>query len=328
MRDIFKLDPSCENPSIGSHSVKNATALSQIEEGGHVIEMRMNFRAQPPRPELRSIGRNDASTFPGFCQQHDSEIFKAIDTKPLDIEDEQQLFLLAYRSVSRELHAIMDGAVRVQGGLNFLVESGDVRPDETSGPMITASVQLLKSWGMYKYRSKFYDSTILRKRFDGIKHSAFIIENEKPVLAASSFFSVKPPKRPGHLFPGVSLNVVPTTESKTIVVFSYASEHSRDVRKYIAPIILTKGDARKRRLSEMIVYQQRIFSFHQARSHRGPPTNGAQSKRRSLDQCCKMQTRSKTRSLCCSNRDRGWRAKVVSSWTALVAFGSEMRYLL
>lgn len=250
---------SCENASINSHSVQNATALSLIEEAGHVIEMRMNFSAQPPRPELRSIGRNDASTFPGFCQQHDTEIFKPIDTKPLDIEDEEQLFLLAYRSVSRELLAVMDGAIRVQGGLNFLVENGVVRSDETSAPMVQATVQLLRSWGMYKYRNRFYDSAILRKRFGQIKHSVFAIEGEKPVLAASSFFSVKPPKRPGHLFPGVSLNVVPMTQSKTVVVFSYASDHSGDVRKYIAPIILAKGGAQKQRLSEMIVYRAENF---------------------------------------------------------------------
>jgi hypothetical protein len=250
---------SCESPSISSHSVQNATALSQIEEGGHVMEMRMNFSAQPPQPELRSIGRNDASTFPGFCQKHDSEIFKPIDTKPLDVKDGEQLFLLAYRSVSRELHAIMDGAVRVQGGLEFLVKSGEVEADKPSGPMVEATVHLLKSWGMYKYRSKFYDSAILHRRYDGIKHSVFAIEDEKPVLAASSFFSVKPPKRPGHLFPGVSLNVVPQTASKATVVFSYASEHSGDVRKYIAPIILATGDARKHRLSEMIVYRTENF---------------------------------------------------------------------
>lgn len=250
---------SCDSPSIRSHSVQNASALSQIEEGGHVVEMRMNFSTEPPRPEFRSIGRNEASTFPGFCQQHDTEIFKPIDTKPLDIEDAEQLFLLAYRSVSRELHAIMDGAVRVQGGLNFLVKRGEVRPDETSRPMVEATVQLLKSWGMYKYRLKFYDSTLVHNRFSEIKHSVFTIENEKPVLAASSFFSVKPPKRPGHLFPGVSLNVVPLTESRAAVVFSYAPEHSGDVRRYIAPIILAKDHARKHRLSEMIIYRAENF---------------------------------------------------------------------
>lgn len=250
---------TCENPSIRSHSVQNASALSLIEEDGHVMEMRMNFNVEPPQPEFRSIGRNDASTFPGFCQTHDADIFRPIDTKPLDVMDLEQLFLLAYRSVSRELHAIMDGAVRIQGALNFLVETGEVPSNEASGPMIEATVQLLKSWGMYKYRSKFFDSAILRKQFGGIKHSVFKFENEKPILAASSFFSIKPPKRPGHLFPGVSLNVVPTSISESLVVFSYASEHSGDVRRYIAPIILSTGETRKLRLSEMIVCRAENF---------------------------------------------------------------------
>lgn len=252
-------DWCCDNPAIKAHSVQNATALSLIAENGHVSEIRLNFSSEAPAAAFQLVGKNNASTFPGLCGNHDATIFAPIDKKPLNTDDPEQLFLLAYRSVTRELHAIMDGGLRIQGALNFLVEKGQVPSDEASPPIVQATVQLLKSWGMYKYRLKYFDNDLRAHRFKNVKHSVFSIEHEKPVLAASSFFSVKPPKKPGASFPGVCLNVIPISMSKTVVVFSYASAHSGDVRKYISSVILSKGDLKKQRLSEMIVYRAENF---------------------------------------------------------------------
>jgi hypothetical protein len=52
-----------------------------------------------------SAGRNEASTFTGLCSAHDADLFRPIDTRELDVNDREQFFLLAYRSVTREVHA-------------------------------------------------------------------------------------------------------------------------------------------------------------------------------------------------------------------------------
>ncbi|MEJ7593293.1 MAG: hypothetical protein WKF77_17250 [Planctomycetaceae bacterium] len=53
---------------------------------------------------FEDIPVKQASTFPGFCQRHDSEIFRPIDDAPWNGSD-QQRFLLAYRALCGEAYA-------------------------------------------------------------------------------------------------------------------------------------------------------------------------------------------------------------------------------
>ncbi|MEG7524635.1 MAG: hypothetical protein M3H12_16330, partial [Chromatiales bacterium] len=53
------------------------------------------------RIAAKEIGVGVASTFAGFCQKHDNELFKPIDDPYLAPNDEQ-VFLYAYRCLCRE----------------------------------------------------------------------------------------------------------------------------------------------------------------------------------------------------------------------------------
>ena len=59
---------------------------------------------------FKSVGRNDATTFTGLCSEHDRRMFEPIDKATINVLDEEHLFLFAYRSVLRELHADATGA--------------------------------------------------------------------------------------------------------------------------------------------------------------------------------------------------------------------------
>ena len=254
------LDPTltCEHDAIKAHSVQNANALSLIGEDNHVYELKMRNTGGEPVCVFQKVGRNNASTFTGYCQQHDTEIFRPIDTKPLATDDLEQLFLIAYRSVTRELHATMEGAMRVQGAYQNLVATGKDSGTEPSPAAVEATQHFLKAWGVWKYRYKYFDKDIFRSRFGNIKHSIFKIENEQPILTASSFFSVdhKPWGKP---FAAVIVNVVPTSPTETVVIFSYASEHSGKARKYVAPVILAEGQEQKYELSYLLVNRAENF---------------------------------------------------------------------
>jgi len=254
------LDPTltCEQEAIKAHSVQNATALSFIEEDNHICELKMRIADGQSVCEFQKVGRNVASTFTGLCGEHDAEIFRPIDTKPLDTSDPEQLFLLAYRSVTRELHATMEGAMRIQSAYNRQVERGEVPGDEPSEIGIEATQHLLKAYGAWNYRHKHFDQALLQRRFDAIKHSVFVIKDEPPILAASSFFSVdhKPWGKP---FAAIALNIVPTSSSETVVVFSYAAPHSGKARRHVAPIMLRKGRERKFELSCLLIDRAENF---------------------------------------------------------------------
>ncbi|PKR56855.1 hypothetical protein [Thalassospira lohafexi] len=254
------LDPtfSCKKPAIKAHSVQNATSLGFIAEKNHVCELRMRIKNGQPECVFERVGRNQASTFMGLCAEHDAEIFRPIDTNPLSLDDKEQLFLIAYRSVTRELHVVMEAAMRLQMVLQRQVTAGVVSKDAPSPAMIEATAHMIKAWGVWKHRFEFYDQPFVKSQFAQILHSSFIIENANPVLASSSFFSVDE-KGWGKRFAAVTLNVIPTSSSQSIVIVSYPKEQSSKARRYVSSIFTKRGDQRLRALSQMLINRAENF---------------------------------------------------------------------
>lgn len=255
---------SCSEPAINAHSVQNATALGLIAENNHVCQLGMKVRNGEPQCAFEKIGRNQASTFPGFCGHHDTEVFKPIDTKPLSLEDVEQLFLIAYRSVTRELHTVMEGAMRIQTALERQMAEGIVPKNAPSQAMFEATSHMMKAWGVWKHRLEFYDRPLVKSRFDDVLHSTFTIDDRKPSLASSSFFSVDD-KAWGKRFAAVTLNVIPTSATQSIVIVSYPKQQSGKARRYVAPIFVKSGEERLYALSHMLV--DRAENFFLSPSH-------------------------------------------------------------
>lgn len=96
---------ACSAKSIASHTVQRGGGLAAIAEAGHVLTTFVGFhdlaRANGS-PEPRKIGINDASTFPGFCNKHDTELFSPIEQSMLEI-DPEKAFLFLYRAICLEL---------------------------------------------------------------------------------------------------------------------------------------------------------------------------------------------------------------------------------
>ena len=98
------LEPSmsCKNKAIRAHSVQNSSILENLCENGHVITFKGRIdKDEGPKLDLGLVGRNSATTFTGLCSKHDHEIFFEIDNNEINSENQQHLFLLAYRSVYR-----------------------------------------------------------------------------------------------------------------------------------------------------------------------------------------------------------------------------------
>lgn len=76
-----------------------AELLSKVCRRRHVANARL---PDGPRPVLREIGINKASTFTGFCGRHDNEAFLPLAKEPMEVSHET-VSLLTYRSVCHEL---------------------------------------------------------------------------------------------------------------------------------------------------------------------------------------------------------------------------------
>lgn len=95
----------CGNPAIRSHTISRSTYLNEIEEKYHVLQWRHDWWSPDVDGclDLRPIGLSDASTFPGYCGDHDRDYFKPVDCEAF-LAKKDQLFLQAYRAHVRELH--------------------------------------------------------------------------------------------------------------------------------------------------------------------------------------------------------------------------------
>jgi hypothetical protein len=248
------LEPTmqCTQPAIRAHSIQNAQTIALLEGKDHVIAWQPQFSEAGPDIALRKIGRNEASTFRGFCNQHDTDLFRPLDTKPLDLADREQLFLLAYRGITCELHAIMTGVTQLQTLYNARVERGVESRDETS-PVGQKSVeQMLLCWATWRYRHNYYDEPLLSKSFAGIEHHIIELDGQQPCLAASSFFTLKDVPVDEELN-GTAINVLPVSDTKTVVIFSYASQDLGTVHAVLDRILNSCGDTQKYELSKLIL---------------------------------------------------------------------------
>ena len=103
-------DPNCGNTPINAHSVSRAI-LSKIQDDGHVMRPSSHItlsRTGTPKRTLsfRCEGITQASTGTFACQFHD-DMFKAIDTTPMDPNDHRVLNLMFYRAILQETWALL-----------------------------------------------------------------------------------------------------------------------------------------------------------------------------------------------------------------------------
>jgi hypothetical protein len=93
-------DGSCSGPIVRAHTVQNAGGLDCLSRDGHVYMIERN--PNEPGSRFSAIGRNEATTFTGFCNHHDTDTFLEIDA-PWDPEHKERLIALhAMRAAARE----------------------------------------------------------------------------------------------------------------------------------------------------------------------------------------------------------------------------------
>lgn len=92
----------CKGRVISSHTIQRNGPLARIARNGHVYGYRVpNVVDDESLPKL--IGLKDASTFPGFCTNHDCQLFAPVERSGFDATH-ANAFLLAYRALTYELH--------------------------------------------------------------------------------------------------------------------------------------------------------------------------------------------------------------------------------
>jgi hypothetical protein len=98
---------NCQGGLIQAHTIQRSGGLTRIAQDGKVYTFPPDYSMlvrTSGKLEVRLIGVRKASTFTGFCEYHDNATFAPIEKSPFRFTREQ-IFLLAYRAICRDLFA-------------------------------------------------------------------------------------------------------------------------------------------------------------------------------------------------------------------------------
>ncbi len=93
---------NCDNKSINSHLLQKNGILNRIATNNHLYQFGINHYKHNLFC-FEKIGINKAFTFPGFCNKHDTSLFKEIETEELDFSLYKTNLLFSYRILANEL---------------------------------------------------------------------------------------------------------------------------------------------------------------------------------------------------------------------------------
>lgn len=249
---------SCANIAIRAHSVQNAAVLDLLQGAGHVkVLTHDHHNADAFTLIWRDVGRNLATTFEGFCSEHDTALFAPIDTRPLDVSDLEQLFLFAYRAVARELHTLMEAAVRTQSMYQQRIEAGIDNGNEPELAGMMAVEHMMTAHSTFVYKT-WLDQALLGRDFEILNHEIVRLAPQAPAIAASVFFDLDT-RRYQDEPPRIALNIFPISRDETVAIFSFTDADAEPVREYIGDILRSSGENQKYLVSRLLLLHAENF---------------------------------------------------------------------
>lgn len=131
------MHPGCNQIAIKSHVLQKNGILKEISFKNHLFQFNnvSSFEVeQKGKFELKRIGINDVYTFPGFCKNHDTEIFKSIESeKNIDLTTRKSICLFSYRALCQEIRRkeialdIADGILDTNFNLEVILYFNDYK---------------------------------------------------------------------------------------------------------------------------------------------------------------------------------------------------------
>jgi hypothetical protein len=211
------LKDECRLPIKSAHSLQRQGSLKLLEKtikGNSFIychnERQMNKKYD--FLDLQPIGRKDASTFYGFCDFHDTELFKEIENNPetTDINNNQHCFLHTYRSYSHSYHRKYEEYKLFTSEdpevLNYLNEFyGKDIEKVTQG--IKLALQDLEN------PKKRLDEMLINKKFEELEYYCYEYPYRCPVSCAGV-------TTPGHFKNGTPFNLSENPDTSYSDVFT------------------------------------------------------------------------------------------------------------
>ncbi|WP_155500269.1 MULTISPECIES: zinc chelation protein SecC [Pseudomonas] len=181
---------SCSQKIIRAHTIQRKGGLAEVAEDGHVMSVKAGVEAifdNEGRIDPILDGVRGASTFNGFCNHHDTTLFRPIENCSSSLSAES-IFLLAFRAIAYELYTKRAAlqAVPIQQQMDFGA------PFEIQAAIQQHlhynAVGMKRGLAELESLKNCYDSAYHRKDFSDF--SVYAVEFSKilPVVASGAFY--------------------------------------------------------------------------------------------------------------------------------------------
>jgi hypothetical protein len=236
------LFPGCSDIPIKSHSLQKSLLKSIVDSTNHVkrISINVEFKLNGKITVLdENVGINNASTFEGFCNKHDTEVFKSIETNVIDYNNNEHLFLLLYRSIAREYFESNKSFSLFKNTINELIK--DMDENNMLGPCLW--VQLYLKYCEYLYIEKIKENAdicLINRIWDNNYHYYHSTLDKFIPIFLNSFFAVqgtncdilysKDITKEYPLF--CSVTILPQN-NKTDIFYAVAKEQCYELRAFL-----------------------------------------------------------------------------------------------
>lgn len=188
-------DVNCGKQIIHAHTIQRNRELRLISNANnHVLSFQPITKNGTFEFEVRPVGYNQASTFSGFCNRHDDQIFEYLEKNNF-IGDPKQCFLAGYRAVSYGLYqqqALVDSMYILRDGIDVGLSPELQQQAQLS--VVARNTSVRKGLTALERTKKLYDLVLLSEAYEKMNHCIIYFRGEMAIAST------------GVLTPDIDLN--------------------------------------------------------------------------------------------------------------------------
>lgn len=254
---LFSSFGECSEKIIKAHSIQNNKILRNISTNGEVMMFGLNAHCSLGE-DLDKIGRKVATTFSGFCGNHDTKLFSNIENKDYVINNKEQEFLFAYRALCREVIAKEEQKNIFEYLLeNYFLPNGKEWVNAIKIGL--SEICVIKD---------FLDENLLNKNFD-IFESIPIVLNGESKFSATSVFHLEFDFEKNLINDLANLNervkplflTIFPQNGKTYILLSYLKRDSMAYRLFREQILNFSNKEITKKISLLIILYCENFTY-------------------------------------------------------------------
>lgn len=185
-----QLKSNCSNTFAKAHTVPKSKSLKKIARDGQIYTFipdpeTINKSGGILYPQLCHI--NKASTFSLFCSKHDDEIFSNIEKKPF-YGSQEQCFLLAYRSLAKEIYTKrgLASSIDIMRQYNRGGSSDEQRAIQHINSLM--NIGATAALNDNKYYKTLFDNNLLKSDYNSVRAYVMELDAPPPIMCSGSIF--------------------------------------------------------------------------------------------------------------------------------------------